>query len=178
MPTSNPVYLDYAATTPIDTRVLEQMLPWLTTQFGNPASTSHVYGWNAEEAVEKARAQVANLIGAHPREIVWTSGATESNNLAIKGAAQAYANKGKHLITVKTEHKAVLDPMEYLQVQGFEVSYLDVDADGLIDLNELQAAIRPDTVLISIMAVNNEIGVIQDLAAIADLCTEHEVFSG
>lgn len=175
MPTSNPVYLDYAATTPIDTRVLEQMLPWLTTQFGNPASTSHVYGWNAEEAVEKARAQVANLIGAHPREIVWTSGATESNNLAIKGAAQAYANKGKHLITVKTEHKAVLDPMEYLQVQGFEVSYLDVDADGLIDLNELQAAIRPDTVLISIMAVNNEIGVIQDLAAIADLCTEHEV---
>lgn len=175
MPKSNPVYLDYAATTPIDKRVLEKMLPWLTTQFGNPASTSHVYGWDAEEAVEKARAQVADLIDAHPREIVWTSGATESNNLAIKGAAQAYADKGKHLITVKTEHKAVLDPMEYLQTQGFEVTYLDVTTDGLIDLNELKAAIRPDTVLISIMAVNNEIGVIQDLSAIAGLCAEHDI---
>lgn len=175
MPTSNPVYLDYAATTPIDSRVLEQMLPWLTTQFGNPASTSHVYGWRAEEAVEQARAQVADLIGAHPREIVWTSGATESNNLAIKGAAQAYADKGKHLITVKTEHKAVLDPMEYLQSQGFEVSILEVNAEGLIDLAELKAAIRPDTILVSVMAVNNEIGVIQDLPAIAALCTEHDV---
>lgn len=175
MSTSNPVYLDYAATTPIDKRVLEQMLPWLTMNFGNPASTSHAYGWAAEEAVEKARAQVADLIGAHPREIVWTSGATESNNLAIKGAAQAYAHKGKHLITVKTEHKAVLDPMEYLQTQGFEVSYLDVNAEGLIDINELQATIRPDTILISIMAVNNEIGVIQDLSAIADLCAEHNI---
>lgn len=175
MPTSNPVYLDYAATTPIDSRVLEQMLPWLTTQFGNPASTSHVYGWRAEEAVEQARAQVADLIGAHPREIVWTSGATESNNLAIKGAAQAYADKGKHLITVKTEHKAVLDPMEYLQSQGFEVSFLEVNAEGLIDLAELKAAIRPDTILVSVMAVNNEIGVIQDLPAIAALCTEHDV---
>ena len=175
MPTPYPVYLDYAATTPIDARVVEQMLPWLTAQFGNPASTSHAYGWQAEEAVEQARAQVAALIGAQPREIVWTSGATESNNLAIKGAAQAYASKGKHLITVQTEHKAVLDTMAYLQTQGFSVSYLEVDTDGLIRIEALQAAIQPDTILVSIMAVNNEIGVIQDLAAIAELCAERDI---
>lgn len=175
MTTSHLVYLDYAATTPIDARVLEQMMPWLTTQFGNPASTSHAYGWGAEEAVERSRAQVANLIGAHPREIVWTSGATESNNLAIKGAAYAYADKGKHIITVETEHKAVLDTVDYLQTQGFEVTLLSVNAEGLIDLNELASALRADTILVSIMAVNNEIGVIQDLPAIAALCAEHGV---
>lgn len=175
MATPYPVYLDYAATTPIDARVLDQMMPWLTTQFGNPASSSHAYGWHAEEAVEKARSQVADLIGAHPREIIWTSGATESNNLAIKGAALAYANKGKHLVTVKTEHKAVLDTMEHLQTLGFEVSYLDVDSDGLITIEQLENALRPDTILVSIMAVNNEIGVIQDLTAIAALCAKHKV---
>lgn len=175
MATPYPVYLDYAATTPIDARVLDQMMPWLTTQFGNPASSSHAYGWDAEEAVEKARSQVADLIGAHPREIIWTSGATESNNLAIKGAALAYANKGKHLVTVKTEHKAVLDTMEHLQTLGFEVSYLDVDSDGLITIEQLESALRPDTTLVSIMAVNNEIGVIQDLTAIAALCAKHKV---
>lgn len=170
-----PVYLDYAATTPIDPRVLEQMMPWLTTQFGNPASSSHAYGWDAEEAVEKARTQVADLIGAHPREIIWTSGATESNNLAIKGVALAYADKGKHLITAKTEHKAVLDTMDHLQTIGFEVTYLDVDHEGLISLDQLENALRPDTILVSIMAVNNEIGVIQDLRAIAKLCAQHQV---
>lgn len=175
MSTPYPVYLDYAATTPIDARVVEQMLPWLTAQFGNPASTSHAYGWQAEEAVEQARAQVAALIGAQPRDIVWTSGATESNNLAIKGAAQAYASKGKHLITVQTEHKAVLDTMAYLQTQGFSVSYLEVDTDGLVSMEALQAAIQPDTILVSIMAVNNEIGVVQDLAAIAELCAERDI---
>lgn len=175
MVTPYPVYLDYAATTPIDARVLEQMMPWLTTQFGNPASSSHAYGWDAEEAVEKARSQVADLIGAHPREIIWTSGATESNNLAIKGAALAYADKGKHLVTVKTEHKAVLDTMDHLQTLGFEVSYLDVDSEGLITLEQLKNALRPDTILVSVMAVNNEIGVIQDLAAIAALCAQHNV---
>lgn len=175
MATSYPVYLDYAATTPIDPRVLEQMMPWLTTQFGNPASGSHAYGWDAEEAVEKARSQVADLIGAHPREIVWTSGATESNNLAIKGVALAYADKGKHLITVNTEHKAVLDTMGYLQTLGFEVTYLEVDNQGLISLEQLENALRPDTILVSIMAVNNEIGVVQDLPAIAALCRERQV---
>ena len=175
MATPYPVYLDYAATTPIDARVLDQMMPWLTTHFGNAASSSHAYGWDAEEAVEKARNQVADLIGAHPREIIWTSGATESNNLAIKGAALAYADKGKHLITVKTEHKAVLDTMEHLQSLGFEVTYLDVNSDGLIDLEQFERALRPDTTLVSIMAVNNEIGVIQDLPAIAALCNQHKV---
>ena len=175
MPTTYPVYLDYAATTPIDPRVLEQMMPWLTTQFGNPASSSHAYGWDAEEAVEKARAQVAAVIGAHPREIVWTSGATESNNLALKGAALAYADKGKHIITVNTEHKAVLDTCAYLESIGYEITYLEVQADGLIDVAQLATALRPDTILVSVMAVNNEIGVIQDLAAIAALCTEHGV---
>lgn len=175
MSASHPIYLDYAATTPIDARVVEQMLPWLTTQFGNPASTSHAYGWQAEEAVEKARAQVASLIGAQPRDIVWTSGATESNNLALIGAAQAYAHKGKHLITVNTEHKAVLDTMEYLESQGFEVTYLAVDEEGLVSVEDVAAAIRPDTLLVSMMAVNNEIGVIQDIAALAALCEEKQV---
>lgn len=172
----NPIYLDYAATTPIDARVLEQMMPWLTTHFGNPASSSHAYGWDAEEAVEKARAQVANLIGAHPREIVWTSGATESDNLAIKGIAYAYKDKGKHLITVNTEHKAVLDVFAYLQTQGFDVTILPVNDDGLISIEQLQAALRDDTILVSVMAANNEIGVVQDLKAIGALCAEHEVF--
>lgn len=175
MSASHPIYLDYAATTPIDARVVEQMLPWLTTQFGNPASTSHAYGWQAEEAVEKARVQVASLIGAQPRDMVWTSGATESNNLALIGAAQAYAHKGKHLITVNTEHKAVLDTMEYLESQGFEVTYLAVDEEGLVSVEDVAAAIRPDTLLVSMMAVNNEIGVIQDIAAVAALCEEKQV---
>ncbi len=165
-----PIYLDYGATTPVDPRVVDAMIPWLREHFGNPASRSHAWGWEAEEAVEKARAQVADLIGADPREIVWTSGATESNNLAIKGAAQFYKSRGKHLITVKTEHKAVLDTTRELERQGFEVSYLDVQEDGMLDLNLLQAAIRPDTTLISVMFVNNEIGVIQDIAAIGAIC--------
>jgi len=163
---TKPIYLDYAATTPVDPRVLQRMLPYLQDLFGNPASRSHAYGWAAEEAVEIAREQVAALIGADPREIVWTSGATESNNLAIKGAAQFYQTKGRHLVTVKTEHKAVLDTMRELERQGFEVTYLDVQADGLLDLATLEAALRPDTILVSVMAVNNEIGVIQDLPAI------------
>lgn len=172
MSASYPIYLDYAATTPIDARVLERMMPWLTTHYGNAASSSHAYGWDAEEAVEKARAQIAQGIGAHPREIVWTSGATESNNLAIKGAALAYADKGKHIITVNTEHKAVLDTCAYLETQGFEVTYLAVDPEGLITLEQLRAAIRPDTILVSVMAVNNEIGVTQDIEAIGQLCAE------
>lgn len=175
MSSTYPIYLDYAATTPIDPRVLEQMMPWLTTQFGNPASSSHAYGWDAEEAVERARAQVAHLVNAQPREIVWTSGATESNNLAIKGAAQAYADQGKHLITVNTEHKAVLDTFAYLETQGFEVTYLAVDEEGLISSQQLQAALRPDTILVSVMAANNEIGVIQDLVAIGELCAQQNV---
>jgi cysteine desulfurase len=167
---AKPIYLDYAATTPVDPRVVQAMLPYLYEQFGNPASRSHAYGWAAEEAVEIAREHIAALIGADPREIVWTSGATESNNLAIKGAAQFHAGRGKHLITVKTEHKAVLDTMRELERSGFEVSYLDVQADGLLDLDVLRAAIRPDTVLVSVMYVNNEIGVIQDIPAIGALC--------
>ncbi len=167
-----PIYLDYGATTPVDPRVVDAMIPWLREHFGNPASRSHAWGWEAEEAVEKARTQVAELIGADPREIVWTSGATESNNLAIKGAAHFYKGKGKHLITVKTEHKAVLDVMRELERQGFEVTYLNVQEDGLLDLDALKAAIRPDTILISVMFVNNEIGVIQDIPAIGALCRE------
>jgi cysteine desulfurase len=167
-----PIYLDYGATTPVDPRVVDAMIPWLREHFGNPASRSHAWGWEAEAAVEKARGDVADLIGADPREIVWTSGATESNNLAIKGAAHFYKTRGKHLITVKTEHKAVLDPMRELERQGFEVSYLDVQEDGLLDLEVLKAAIRPDTILISVMFVNNEIGVIQDIPAIGALCRE------
>ncbi|MGE0350063.1 IscS subfamily cysteine desulfurase [Hydrogenophaga sp.] len=170
-----PIYMDYSATNPCDPRVVDAMIPWLREHFGNPASRSHAWGWEAEKAVETAREQVAALIGADPREIVWTSGATESNNLALKGAAQFYKSKGKHLITVKTEHKAVLDTMRELERQGFEVTYLDVQADGLVDLEVFKAAIRPDTILASVMFVNNEIGVIQDIAAIGAICREKGV---
>jgi cysteine desulfurase len=170
-----PIYMDYGATTPVDPRVVDAMIPWLREHFGNPASRSHAWGWEAEEAVEKARAQVAELIGADPREIVWTSGATESNNLAIKGAAQFYKGKGKHLITVKTEHKAVLDTMRELERQGFEVTYLDVQEDGLLDLDRFKDALRPDTILASVMFVNNEIGVIQDIPALGALCRERGI---
>jgi cysteine desulfurase len=170
-----PIYLDYGATTPVDPRVVDAMIPWLREHFGNPASRSHAWGWEAEEAVEKARAEVADLIGADPREIVWTSGATESNNLALKGAAQFYKGKGKHLITVKTEHKAVLDTMRELERQGFEVTYLDVQEDGLLDLEVFKSAIRPDTILASVMFVNNEIGVIQDVVALGNICREKGV---
>ena len=167
-----PIYLDYGATNPCDPRVVDAIIPWLREHFGNPASRTHAWGWEAEAAVEKAREQVAELIGADSREIVWTSGATESNNLAIKGAAQFYKSRGKHLITVKTEHKAVLDTMRELERQGFEVTYLDVQDDGLLSMDALKAAIRPDTILISVMFVNNEIGVIQDVTAIGNLCRE------
>ena len=170
-----PIYMDYGATTPVDPRVVDAMIPWLREHFGNPASRSHAWGWEAEEAVEKARTQVAELIGADPREIVWTSGATESNNLAIKGAAQFYKSKGKHLITVKTEHKAVLDTMRELERQGFEVTYLDVQEDGMVNLEKFKAALRPDTILVSIMFVNNEIGVIQDIPAIGAICRERGI---
>ncbi len=170
-----PIYLDYSATTPIDPKVADKMIPWLYEQYGNPASRSHAYGWEAEEAVERARAQVASLVKADPREIVWTSGATESNNLALKGAANFYHEKGKHLITVKTEHKAVLDTMRELERQGFEVTYLDVQENGLLDLDVLKAAIRPDTTIVSVMMVNNEIGVIQDIAAIGEITRERGI---
>jgi len=170
-----PIYMDYSATNPCDPRVVDAMIPWLREHFGNPASRSHAWGWEAEKAVETAREQVAALIHADPREIVWTSGATESNNLAIKGAAQFYKGKGKHLITVKTEHKAVLDTMRELERQGFEVTYLGVQADGLVNLDEFRAAIRPDTILASVMFVNNEIGVIQDVAALGAICREKGV---
>jgi cysteine desulfurase len=169
---ARPIYLDYAATTPVDPRVVHAMVPYLYEQFGNPASRSHAYGWAAEEAVEIAREHVAALIGADSREIVWTSGATESNNLAIKGAARFHAGKGRHLITLKTEHKAVLDTMRELERDGFDVTYLDVLPDGLLDLDALAAAIRPDTILVSVMYVNNEIGVIQDIPTIGALCRE------
>ena len=170
-----PIYMDYGATTPVDQRVVDAMIPWLREHFGNPASRSHAWGWEAEAAVEKAREQVASLVGADPREIVWTSGATESNNLAIKGAAQFYKTRGKHLVTVKTEHKAVLDTMRELERQGFDVTYLDVEEDGLLDLGKLEAALRPDTILVSVMFVNNEIGVIQDIAAIGTMCRERNI---
>jgi cysteine desulfurase len=172
---AKPIYLDYAATTPVDRRVAQQMWPYVVEHFGNPASRSHAYGWAAEEAVEIARENVAALIGADPREIAWTSGATESNNLAIKGAAHFHQGKGRHLITVKTEHKAVLDTMRELEREGFEVSTLDVQADGLLDIDVLKAALRPDTILVSVMWVNNEIGVIQDVAAIGALCRSHGI---
>ncbi|MBN9475995.1 MAG: IscS subfamily cysteine desulfurase [Burkholderiales bacterium] len=170
-----PVYMDYSATTPVDPRVVDAMVPYLYEKFGNPASRSHAYGWEAEEAVEAARGHVAALLNADPREIVWTSGATEGNNLAIKGAANFYAERGKHIITVKTEHKAVLDTFRELERQGFEATYLDVDEDGLLPLARLEAAIRPDTILVSVMLVNNEIGVIQDVEAIGKLCRERGV---
>ncbi len=170
-----PIYMDYGATTPVDPRVVDAMIPWLREHFGNPASRSHAWGWEAEEAVERARCQVADLIGADPREIVWTSGATESNNLAIKGAAHFYKDKGKHLITVKTEHKAVLDTMREMERQGFEVTYLDVQSNGLIDLEAFKKALRPDTILASVMLVNNEIGVIQDIPTLGQICRERGV---
>ena len=170
-----PIYMDYSATNPCDERVVNAMIPWLRQHFGNPASRSHAWGWEAEAAVEKAREQVAALIGADPREIVWTSGATESNNLALKGAANFYKTKGKHLITVKTEHKAVLDTYRELERQGFEATYLDVKEDGMVDLEVFKAAIRPDTILASVMFVNNEIGVIQDITALGNICREKGV---
>jgi len=165
-----PIYMDYSATTPIDPRVADKMIPFLREQFGNPASRSHAYGWSAEAAVEEARANVAALVGADPREIIWTSGATESNNLAIKGAAHFYQSKGKHLITVKTEHKAVLDTVRELEREGFEATYLEPQENGLITLEQLEAAIRPDTILVSVMLVNNEIGVVQPIKEIGELC--------
>ncbi len=170
MQSTQPIYLDYAATTPVDPRVAKKMVRYLTEMFGNPASRSHAYGWTAEEAVAEARAEVAALVHCDPKEIVWTSGATESNNLAIKGAAAFYAGKGKHLITVTTEHKAVLDTVRELERQGFSATYLDPEENGLVDPAKLSAAIRPDTVLASVMLVNNEIGVIQDIAGLGSIC--------
>ncbi len=170
-----PIYLDYSATTPVDPRVAQAMIPWLTEKFGNPASRSHSYGWVADEAVERAREQVAALVNADPKEIVWTSGATESNNLALKGAAHFYSGKGKHIITMMTEHKAVLDTVRELERQGFSATYLAPEANGLLDLEKLKAALRPDTIIVSVMLVNNEIGVIQDIAAIGEICRERGI---
>ncbi|KWK12565.1 IscS subfamily cysteine desulfurase [Burkholderia stagnalis] len=168
--TKRPIYMDYSATTPVDPRVVDKMVPFLHEQFGNPASRSHSYGWETEQAVEEARAHVAALIGADPREIVWTSGATEGDNLAIKGAANFYKGRGKHIITVKTEHKAVLDTCRDLERQGFDVTYLDVRENGLVDLDVFKAALRADTILVSVMFANNEIGVVQPVAEIGALC--------
>lgn len=170
-----PIYMDYSATTPVDPRVVDKMIPYLREQFGNPASRSHAFGWEAEKAVETAREQVAALVNADPREIVWTSGATESDNLAIKGAANFYSSKGKHIITVKTEHKAVLDTTRELERQGFEVTYLDVQENGLVDIEHFKQALRPDTILASVMSVNNEIGVIQDIEQIGEICRDKGV---
>jgi cysteine desulfurase len=170
-----PIYLDYSATTPVDPRVAQKMIPYLTEHFGNPASRSHAYGWESEKAVEDARAEVAALVNCDPKEIAWTSGATESINLALKGAAHFYADRGKHLVTVKTEHKATLDTVRELERQGFSATYLDVRPDGLVDLEAFAAALRPDTIVASVMAVNNEIGVIQDFAAMGALCRERGV---
>jgi len=170
-----PIYLDYSATTPVDKRVAEKMIPWLTENFGNPASRSHGYGWEAEEAVENARAEVAKLVNCDPKEIVWTSGATESDNLALKGAAHFYKTKGKHLVTVKTEHKAVLDTMRELEREGFEVTYLDPQPDGLVDLGKFEAALRPDTIVASVMHVNNEIGVIQPIAEMGEILRKRSI---
>ena len=165
-----PIYLDYSATTPVDPRVAEKMIPYLVEKFGNPASRSHSFGWEAEAAVEEAREEVAKLVHADPKEIVWTSGATESNNLALKGAAQFYSGRGRHLVTVKTEHKAVLDTCRELERQGFAVTYLDVQDNGLVDLEAFRAALRPDTIVASAMFVNNEIGVIQPIAEMGEIC--------
>ena len=170
-----PIYLDYSATTPVDPRVAQKMIPFLTEDYGNPASRSHAFGWKAEEAVEEAREHVAALVRCDSKEIVWTSGATESINLALKGAAEFYKTRGRHLITVKTEHKATLDSMRELERRGFEVTYLEVKPDGLLDLNQLETAIRKDTILVSVMHVNNEIGVIQDIPAIGELCRKRGV---
>ena len=171
----HPIYLDYSATTPVDPRVAAKMIPYLTEMFGNPASRSHPYGWESEAAVEEAREEVAKLVNCDPKEIVWTSGATESINLALKGAAHFYQTKGKHIITVKTEHKATLDTVRELEREGFDATYLDVKENGLLDLEVLKAAIRPDTILISVMFVNNEIGVIQDIATIGEICRERGI---
>ena len=170
-----PIYLDCHATTPTDKRVLEAMLPYFSDRFGNPSSIIHAYGWETEAAVKQARATIAEAIGATPEEIVFTSGATEANNLAIKGVAEAYFSQGRHIITLQTEHKAVLDPCRYLQSLGFEVTFLSVQPDGLIDLPQLEQAIRPDTILVSMMAANNEIGVLQPIAAIGEICHQHQV---
>ncbi len=170
-----PIYLDYSATTPVDPRVAEKMIPYLTEKFGNPASRSHAFGWEAEKAVEHAREQVASLVNADPKEIIWTSGATESNNLALKGAAHFYQSKGKHIVTVKTEHKAVLDTCRELERQGFEVTYLAPEPNGLLDLDKFQAALRRDTILASVMFVNNEIGVIQDIEKLGEICRERGI---
>ena len=170
-----PVYLDYSATTPVDPRVAEVMIPYLVEKFGNPASRSHAYGWEAEEAVENARAEVAKLINADPKEIIWTSGATESNNLAIKGAAHFYQGKGKHIVTVTTEHKAVLDTFRELERQGFTATYLDPQENGLVDLKVFEESLRPDTILASVMFVNNEIGVVQPIAEMGEICRKHGV---
>ncbi|MDR0481096.1 MAG: IscS subfamily cysteine desulfurase [Gallionellaceae bacterium] len=170
-----PIYLDYSATTPVDPRVRDAMIPWLTEKFGNPASRSHAYGWEADAAVERARAQVAALVNADPKEIVWTSGATESNNLALKGAAHFHSGKGKHIVTMMTEHKAVLDTVRELERQGFSATYLAPESDGLLDLEKFRAALRPDTIIVSVMLVNNEIGVIQDIAAIGEICRERGI---
>ena len=175
MTVHTPIYLDYSATTPVDKRVAEVMIPFLTEHFGNPASRSHPFGWTAEKAVENAREEVARLVNADPREIVWTSGATESNNLAIKGAANFYSGKGKHIVTVQTEHKAVIDAVRELERVGFEATYLAPEPNGLVDLEKFRAALRPDTVLASVMLVNNEIGVIQDIEAIGNICREQNV---
>ena len=169
-PMKKPIYLDYSATTPVDPRVAAKMIPYLTEQFGNPASRSHAFGWESEKAVEEAREEVARLVNCDAKEIVWTSGATESINLALKGAANFYKDKGKHLVTLKTEHKATLDTMRELERAGFEVTYLDVETDGLVDLQKFQAALRPDTILASVVYVNNEIGVVQDVPAIGEIC--------
>ncbi|WP_455233986.1 IscS subfamily cysteine desulfurase [Thiogranum longum] len=177
MTLKTPIYLDYSATTPVDPRVAEKMCSYLTPQgdFGNPASRSHQFGWRAEEAVEEARRNVAALVNADPKEIIWTSGATESDNLAIKGAAHFYRQKGKHVVTLKTEHKAVLDSCRQLEREGFEVTYLDPEPDGLLDLEKLKQALRDDTIVVSVMHVNNEIGVIQDIAAIGEICRERKI---
>ncbi|MGC1440579.1 MAG: aminotransferase class V-fold PLP-dependent enzyme, partial [Burkholderiaceae bacterium] len=171
-----PVYLDYSATTPVDPRVVDAMLPFLRGDFGNPASRSHSYGWTAEKAVEQARSDVAALINADPREIVWTSGATEATNLGIKGAAHFYKDKGKHLITLRTEHKATLDTMRELEREGFEVTYMDVDDQGLVSPQALEAALRDDTILVSVLLVNNEIGVIQDVKAFGEILRARKIF--
>ena len=170
-----PIYLDCHATTPVDSRVLEEMLPYFSENFGNPSSITHAYGWEAEAAVKKARETIAEGINCTPTEIIFTSGATEANNLAIKGVAEAYFGKGKHIITLKTEHRAVLEPCEYLQTLGFEVTFLDVQPDGLIDLETLEKNLRPDTILVSVMAANNEIGVLQPIEAIGKICHQHQV---
>ena len=170
-----PIYMDYSATTPVDPRVAEKMIPFITESYGNPASRSHPYGWTAEKAVENARIEVAKLVNADPREIIWTSGATESNNLAIKGASNFYSTKGKHIISVATEHKAVIDAVREMERMGYETTFIQPEPDGLIDIKKFKAAIRPDTVLASVMMVNNEIGVIQDIDALGKVCREEKI---